>query len=497
MPIQSLGNPQITGKTLEAIRISTQFWMQQAFNHLDRITGRRGTPQLFSTLDAQGNTIANLATGVNPGDAVTKAQALVLETPTGAQAPSFNASGLTIANLAPAIADTSAVNYQQLTQTITTFIANVTSGLTFTALAAGFSISGGTISKTLTVDLNLTASTSISVGGTANRITSGGSTTLSAGGIVSTIDISAVYVGQASITTLGTIATGVWNGTVITGQYGGTGVANTGKTLTLGGSLTTSGAFASTFVVSGAFTYTFPTATSVLLASTLGITGGTTLIGDTAASGNLTLQSTSNATKGKIVVGTSAYDEVNNRLGIGNAAPGTALDVTGVITSLLGTSTGKMTDVGRANTQTSAAGIGNGADATDDTLFTYSLPLNAMDANGRVLQAVASGHFATNGNNKRVKFFFAGTAVADSAVVTHNNVDWTCEIIIARIDATHVSARGIFTASGIAPVVTVTPNLVVSDLTANASIVKVTGASPTSSIANDVLGYLMNSTFSN
>jgi hypothetical protein len=495
MAVQSLGNPQITGKTLDALRISTQFWMQQAFNHLDKITGLRGTPQLFSSLDAGGNTITNVGEGINPNDVVTRAQTLTLETTSTGTV--FNANTIPIVNSSPAVLPTDVPTLNQVQTLVTSAIGAATSGLTFTALAVGFSIAGGTVSKTLTVDLNLTASTIISVAGTGNRITTSGTTTLSAGGTISTIDIAATYVGQASITTLGTIGTGVWQGTVVAGQYGGTGVANTGKTITLGGNLTTTGAFASTFAVSGAFTYTFPTATSTLLANTLGISGGTTLIGDTAASGNLTLQSTSNATKGKILVGTSAYDEVNNRLGIANAAPTTTLDVTGIITSLLGTSSGKMTDIGRADTQTSATGIGNGADATDDTLFTYSLPLNAMSANGRVLRSLASGHFAANGNDKRVKFFFAGTAVADSAVVTHNNKDWDCEIEVVRIDSTHVSARGIFTTSGIAPVVTVTPNLVVADLTANASVVKVTGASPTSSAANDVLGYMMNTNFSN
>lgn len=55
------------------------------------------------------------------------------------------------------------------------------------------------------------------------------------------IDIAATYVGQTSITTLGTIATGVWNGTIITSAYGGTGngftkftgPASTEKTFTL------------------------------------------------------------------------------------------------------------------------------------------------------------------------------------------------------------------------------------------------------------------------
>ena len=54
-----------------------------------------------------------------------------------------------------------------------------------------------------------------SVSGTANRITS-------TGGVNPIIDIAATYVGQNSITTLGTITTGVWNGTTITETHGGT-----------------------------------------------------------------------------------------------------------------------------------------------------------------------------------------------------------------------------------------------------------------------------------
>lgn len=48
-----------------------------------------------------------------------------------------------------------------------------------------------------------------------------------------------------------------------------------------------------------------------------GRSGGQTLIGGTDSGDDLTLTSSSNATKGSILFGTSAYDEVNNRLGIG------------------------------------------------------------------------------------------------------------------------------------------------------------------------------------
>lgn len=91
-----------------------------------------------------------------------------------------------------------------------------------------------------------------SVSGTVNRITSSGGTT-------PVIDISASYVGQSSITTLGTIGTGVWQGTLIGSTYGGTGVNNGASTITIGGSHTLSGAFASTFTFTNTTSVTFPT----------------------------------------------------------------------------------------------------------------------------------------------------------------------------------------------------------------------------------------------
>lgn len=57
--------------------------------------------------------------------------------------------------------------------------------------------------------------------------------------------------------------------------------------------------------------------------------GGQTIIGDTSQSGVLTLQSTAHLIKGKISFGSSAYDEINNRLGIGNTNPALELDVSG------------------------------------------------------------------------------------------------------------------------------------------------------------------------
>jgi len=93
---------------------------------------------------------------------------------------------------------------------------------------------------------------------------------------------------SSSLTSVGTLSTGIWQGTVIAGQYGGTGVANTGKTITLGGNLTTSGAFATTLTTTATTSLTLPTS------GTLATTTDTQYIGTTAvtlnrASANLAL----------------------------------------------------------------------------------------------------------------------------------------------------------------------------------------------------------------
>ena len=64
------------------------------------------------------------------------------------------------------------------------------------------------------------------------------------------------------------------------------------------------------------------TALASVFARLAGTAGGQTIIGGTAAGENLTLQSTSNATKGAIIFGTaSKYDHANDRLGLGTLTP--------------------------------------------------------------------------------------------------------------------------------------------------------------------------------
>lgn len=75
---------------------------------------------------------------------------------------------------------------------------------------------------------------------------------------------------------------------------------------------------------------TISTALESVFAKLSGLAGGQTLIGGTQPSENLTLQSTAHATRGKLLLGaSSAYDEVNVRLGVGTQSPSAKVHVIG------------------------------------------------------------------------------------------------------------------------------------------------------------------------
>jgi hypothetical protein len=85
--------------------------------------------------------------------------------------------------------------------------------LTFTTSGSSGAATGSYNNSTGVFNINVPQYAGTTYTGTTNRITVTGSV----------IDISSAYVGQTSITTLGTIGTGIWNGTPVTVPFGGTG----------------------------------------------------------------------------------------------------------------------------------------------------------------------------------------------------------------------------------------------------------------------------------
>ena len=127
-----------------------------------------------------------------------------------------------------------------------------------------------------------------------------------------------VGVTNSSLTSVGTIATGTWQGTIVSPTYGGTGVNNASRTITLDGNLTTSGAFNTTLTSTGATNVTLPTT------GTLATLGGTeTITNKTINLANNTLQTTS------AQLATAVTDETGTGSLVFSASP----DLTGIPTA--------------------------------------------------------------------------------------------------------------------------------------------------------------------
>lgn len=193
-----------------------------------------------------------------------------------------------------------------------------------------------------------------SVTGTANRITASPTT----GNVI--VDIAATYVGQASITTLGTIITGTWNGTIIGVPYGGTGLST---------------------YTTGDLLYAFASATLAKLA-----------IG---SAGQILTVSAGLPSWQTIVSGVSSVTGTVNRI---TASPTTGAVIVDISTSYIGQAT--ITTLGTITTGTWGAttiaankgGTGQSVYVIGDILYassTSALSRLAIGSNGQVLTLAA------------------------------------------------------------------------------------------------------------
>ena len=204
----------------------------------------------------------------------------------------------------------------------------------------------------------------LDVVGTANRIT------ISA----DAVDIAATYVGQTSITTLGTIGTGTWQGTVVDPTYGGTGVNNGSKTITLGGNLSTIGAFSTALTATGNTTLTLPlTGTLATLAGTETLTNKTLtapVIATIVNTGILTLPTSTDT-----LVGRATTDTLTNKTLTSPTINGATIATGSINNTPIGAttaSTGAFTTLSASGTITASGNI-TGAGAGTSTLDGFNI----------------------------------------------------------------------------------------------------------------------------
>jgi hypothetical protein len=326
-------------------------------------------------------------------------------------------------------------------------------------LTIGSAVSGGTNNYNLYIDGsgNLAQEQYLGAGRfpalSGDISTTAGSltTAIGAGKVTNTMlagSITAANLVGTDIATVGTITTGVWHGTivgglyggtgngffavtgpttslktftfpnssatvltdnaVVTGAQGGTGVANTGSTITLGGNLITSGAFALTLTQTGTTNVTLPTSgtlltttgsgTSLTFPGSLSIATGKTL----TASNTLTFTGTDSSSVAFGAGGTVLYAAVTS---IATTSPITGGTITG--TGTIACATCGVTETGlqqfAATTSAQLAGVlsdetgsGLAVFGTSPTLTTPAITTSVTLSNNNILAVSTDGIISQN-----------------------------------------------------------------------------------------------------
>ncbi|HEX9472493.1 MAG TPA: hypothetical protein VF957_23455 [Bradyrhizobium sp.] len=97
-----------------------------------------------------------------------------------------------------------------------------------------------------------------------------------------------------------------------------------------------------------------------------------------------------------------------------------------------GTGAAMLKEAGNINRQVSIAGAGNGADTTEDTLFTFTIPANAFDTLGRGVMVSAFGTTGTSAHTKTVRMYF-GTGVSFTlAIGTIASSAWNMQLQVYK-----------------------------------------------------------------
>ena len=146
-----------------------------------------------------------------------------------------------------------------------------------------------------------------------------------------------------------------------------------------------------------------------------------------------------------------------------------------------GTGTGVFAPAGVLSVNTTSTG--NGADTTEDTLMSFSLPAKTLTAtDGKGIKIRAWGTTAANSDNKTMRLYFGSEVVATPTAAT-NNKNWELELEVYRTG----SSTQVVVGKGQVDTTVVTPYFATGAETDTSAItIKVTGQAGTGN-ANDIV----------
>jgi hypothetical protein len=211
---------------------------------------------------------------------------------------------------------------------------------------------------------------------------------------------------NSSLTSVGTITNGTWQGNIINSTYGGTGVNNAGRTITIGGNFTTSGAFTTTLTVTGNTNVTLPTSgTLAIIGSGLNQFASTTsaqlagVISDETGSGSLVFGTSPTFTT-SVIAGSASLDVFNTTA--------TTVNAFGASTALtIGATTGTATIRNASVVLSGDLEVRGGDITTNQTTF------NLINGTATTVNAFGASTALTIGAT-------TGTATIRNATVTLN-----------------------------------------------------------------------------
>jgi hypothetical protein len=120
----------------------------------------------------------------------------------------------------------------------------------------------------------------------------------------------------------------------------------------------------------------------------------------------------------------------------------------------------------------------------EQTLATYALPANALDAAGRRLRIRVAFHCATNSNNKTMKLYFGSSVITTPTAATSNkNAVLEMDIVKTGASTQIVWAKGIVDTTSVTPYV----NASSAETDTAAITLKATGTDGTDSAGDIVL----------